>query len=217
MVPMKPEELVDLMVDSSRVKEYNKMSLGRQDIFVLNDDLNLNESSSIDDDSNSCGAAASHMDSRDDKETCTSPVSSTVLSDRKQSPFGRSITKVVRAVAKPPIIRRTLAFVSLLHATELEDKSGYLIVTRAVYNTPADRMVDSGRDENGKAMSTYGVITNEILLGVNLIKRVQDHPDRCIMINVNHVKSPVVPVMIAKRLGVSGAVAFINDIRALCN
>mmetsp|Transcript_2151 Transcript_2151/g.5395 ORF Transcript_2151/g.5395 Transcript_2151/m.5395 type:complete len:1046 (+) Transcript_2151:143-3280(+) len=41
VIPMSPEDLVKLMVDSSRVKEYNKLSLGRKDLFTLNDNLNF--------------------------------------------------------------------------------------------------------------------------------------------------------------------------------
>ena len=42
-----------------------------------------------------------------------------------------------------------------------------------------------------------------------------DLANRCLMINVNHMKSPLVPSMVAKTVGLSAAINFISDIRAL--
>jgi hypothetical protein len=38
---------------------------------------------------------------------------------------------------------------------------------------------------------------------------------RCLMINVNHMRAPMVPMYIAKKIAVTTAHKFINDIRAL--
>jgi hypothetical protein len=161
IVNMSAKDLMELMVDSSRVKEYNKLCLGRQDLVIFQD----------------------NMDS--------------------EGPFGRSITKVMRSESKPPMIRKTLVFVSLLHAKELEDGSGYLIVTRAVH-TP-------------EAKGPANVIKSEILMGVNLIRKIEGAADsRCLMTNVNHLRSPMIPMMVAKRIGLSAAVSFLHDIRACC-
>jgi hypothetical protein len=120
-----------------------------------------------------------------------------------EGPFGRSITKVMRSESKPPMIRKTLVFVSLLHAKELEDGSGYLIVTRAVH-TP-------------EAKGPANVMKSEILMGVNLIRKIEGAEDsRCLMTNINHIRSPMIPMMIAKRLGLSAAVSFLHDVRACC-
>jgi hypothetical protein len=164
MVGMSAKSLFDLLVDSTRVKEYNKLSLGRTDLVTFDGDL-----------------------------TTTGP-------------FGRSITKVMRSESKPPVIRKSLVFESILHAKELVDGSGYLIVTRAIHQP--------GEDDHTTLAS---VIKSEILMGVNLIRKVEGQEDsKCCMINVNHIRSPMVPMMVAKRLGVSSAVGFMNDIRALC-
>ena len=161
VVNMAAKSLMELLVDSSRVKEYNKLSLGREDLVTFQDDIN------------------------------------------DKGPFGHSITKVMRSESKPPMVRKTLAFISLLHSQELEDGSGYLIVTRAVHHP-----------ESGNATN---VLLSEILIGVNLIKKVEGDSNRCMMVNVNHIRSPMVPMMIAKRIGVSAAANFINDIRALAD
>jgi hypothetical protein len=165
IVNMSARSLFDLLVDSTRVKEYNKLSLGRKDLVTFEGDLDT------------------------------------------AGPFGRTITKVMRSETKPPMIRKTLVFESILHAKELVDGSGYLIVTRAIHH-PGDDSSDH---------SLTSVIKSEILMGVNLIRKVEGQEDsRCCMINVNHIRSPMVPMMVAKRIGISSAVGFMNDVRALC-
>lgn len=159
IVDMPAKALVDLLVDSSRVKEYNKLSMGREDLVVFQDSMHQN------------------------------------------GPFGRSVTKVMKSASKPPMIRKHMVFVSVLHAKELEDGSGYLIVTRAVHHP------------DNESVGATNVIKSEILMGVNLIRNIEGSEDRCLMINVNHIRSPMVPMMVAKKLGVSAAMGFVNDIR----
>jgi len=152
--------LLNLLVDSDRVQEYNKLSLGRTDDLVLQDDGDVN------------------------------------------GPFG-GVTKVMTSKSRPPLLRKTLVFTSILHARELEDKSGYKIVTRAVERAKAPH-----EDAN--------VLTSEILMGVTMIKRIAGHDDRCLVITVNHIRSPLLPMMIAKRIGLQAAVNFLHDLRACC-
>ena len=160
IVDMSAKDLVDLLVDSSRVKEYNKLSLGREDLVVFQSSMKDN------------------------------------------GPFGCSVTKVMKSVSKPPMVRKHMVFVSILHAKELDDRSGYVIVTRAVHHPD--------NDSNGAS----NVIKSEILMGVNLIRKIEGSEDsRCLMINVNHIRSPMVPMMIAKKIGVTAAIGFVNDIR----
>ena len=158
IVNMSPKALADLLIDSSRVKEYNKMSIGRDDILILKD-----------------------------TESC--------------------VTKVSVGKSKPPMLGKILQLKTLLHMEELPgggDK-GYIVVSRAVAH--AD---ENNSDEDPK------VIHSEMLMGVNVIRAVEGEPDRCILITLNHLKSPMIPMMLAKKLGLSAAVNFINDIRALC-
>lgn len=162
IVNMSARALLDLLLDSTRVKEYNKMSIGRKDLLVLQDNMD------------------------------------------EDGPFGPSVTKIMRSESKPPLLRKILQFVSLLHARELEDGTGYLIVTRAVTQASNAGPLDSN------------ILSSEILLGVNVIRRVEGDDNRCLMINVNHLRSPMVPMMIAKKLGLTAACGFIDDIRKLC-
>eukprot|EP00567_Pseudictyota_dubia_P011437 CAMPEP_0197443806 /NCGR_PEP_ID=MMETSP1175-20131217/9451_1 /TAXON_ID=1003142 /ORGANISM="Triceratium dubium, Strain CCMP147" /LENGTH=453 /DNA_ID=CAMNT_0042974487 /DNA_START=140 /DNA_END=1501 /DNA_ORIENTATION=- len=162
VINMAPIKIVEMLMDSSRVHEYNKMSLGRDDVLVLQDDL------------------------------------------ENDGPFGQSITKVVRSASKPPLVRKPIEFVTLMHARKLEDGNGYLIVSRAV--TQAEEAINS----DGKVMRS------EILMGVNVFRNVEGDENRCVMITVNHIRSPMVPMMIAKKIGLSAATGFFNDLRALC-
>eukprot|EP00980_Cylindrotheca_fusiformis_P006889 scaffold1442_cov128-Cylindrotheca_fusiformis.AAC.10 len=162
IVNMSARSLLDLLVDSARVKEYNKLSLGREDAIVFQDAL------------------------------------------EQDGPFGPSVTKVTKSASKPPLIKRNMVFVTLCHAKELEDGSGYMIVNRAVHDT----------EEEEEAPNN--VIKSEILLGVHLIRKIEGSENRCIMIHVNHMRSPMVPMMLARKLGTSAAIGFVNDIRGIC-
>ena len=158
IVDTSARKLMDLLVDSGRVKEYNKISLGREDIIKFDGNLETG------------------------------------------GPFGKAITKVMRSETKPPFIK-PLALTSILHAKQMPDESGYLIVSRGVHR-PDEEVVSSG-------------LKSEIVIGVNLIVDFDDDDhDRCLMINVNHIFSPMVPLYIAKRVATSTAHGFINDIRA---
>ena len=95
-----------------------------------------------------------------------------------------------------------MKLVSMLHATELSDGSGYLIVSRAVTEPSERRKLDAG-------------LQSEILMGVNVIRKLEDH--KCFMINVNHIRSPMIPMMIARKIGLSAATNFIaTDLKQAC-
>jgi hypothetical protein len=108
----------------------------------------------------------------------------------------------MRSKSRPPLIPQAMQFISMLHAQELDDSSGYLIVTRAVTH-PEDR-----------DRSDTSVLRSEILLGVNIIRRIDGESERCVMVNMIHMRSPMVPMVIANRIGASAAANFIHDLRA---
>ena len=158
LVNMSAKALMGLMVDSNRVKEYNKFSLGRRDLVTFPVEQAFGQQNSI-------------------------------------------VTKVMKSQAKPPMVRKIIEFVSILHVQELVDRSGYLLVTRAVEQPQHDQANDN-------------LNKSEILLGVNVIRKVKGHENsKCVMINVNHINSPMIPMMLAKRIGLSSAVNFVNDVR----
>lgn len=159
IVNMSPKDLANLLVDSDRVKEYNKMSVGRDDIMVLHED-------------------------------------------------DKCVTKIIVGKSKPPMLGKTLMLKSLLHMEELPggaEEGGFVIASRAI-----------ALADDAEAAEDPKIIHSEMLMGLNIIRAVEGEPDRCILINLNHLRSPMIPMMFAKKLGLSAAVNFINDIRALC-
>lgn len=165
MIDVSPESLLELLLDSNRVTEYNEMSLGRTDILVLQKDMPTNVKKK----------------------------------NINVNAFG-GITKIWRSSSRPPIVRKTMQFTSLVHARELPDHSGYIIVSRSV-NTMPDKTISDA-------------LTAEILLNINVLKRVDGETNQCLFISVNHVRSPIlIPNMIAKRVAIQGVTGFIQDLR----
>lgn len=153
IVPAPAKDVMQLLVDSNRVHEYNKLSLGRTDELILQASLG------------------------------------------SDGPFG-GITKVM--TSETTIMRKTLQFTSLMHARETD--AGYKIVTRAVESP----------------FGSANALKSEILLGINVIWRIPGDDTRCLLIAVNHIRSPFVPMMIAKRIGLQAASNFIHDLRQCC-
>ncbi|KAL3938468.1 MAG: hypothetical protein SGBAC_006624 [Bacillariaceae sp.] len=169
-VNMSAEYLVNLLLDSSRVKEYNRLMIDRKDVQVFADDL---------------------YNKKQGSET---------------NPFGPCVTKFTRATTKPPLVNRLMIFNNLCHAKKLPDDSGYLVCNRAIYNSK--QLEDEPTN----------VINSEVLLGVNLIRYLRDKEgqilqNKCVMTNVNHMRSPKIPMMIAKKIGTNAAVGYLNDFR----
>mmetsp|Transcript_21548 Transcript_21548/g.31668 ORF Transcript_21548/g.31668 Transcript_21548/m.31668 type:complete len:295 (-) Transcript_21548:425-1309(-) len=165
LVNMSPRNLALMLLDSSKVKTYNKISQGRTDEVLLQTGI-----------------------------------------DTINGPFGDGETKIIRSVNKPPLVRTTLEFVSILHVRKLNPEegegNGYIAVGRSV-TRPSKK--------SGKSR-----LRNEILLNVHLMKPVEGFEDRTEMININHFKSALVPAMIGKQMGLSSAGSFIKDIRSAC-
>jgi len=55
---------------------------------------------------------------------------------------------------------------------------------------------------------------SEILLGVNLLEPCGQNSLK--MISITHVYFPVLPTLVAKRVGIKSAINFVNDIRGVC-
>lgn len=147
------------------------MSVGRDDLMVLQDNLFQ------DDD----GTAAT-----------TDPAAAAA--------FGKSVTKVMRAETQPPMVRKPLQLVTLMHVTALDNDSGYLLVSRAV--TQATEAHDTS-------------LRSEILMGVNVIRGIEGQPNKCLMINVNHIRTPMIPIFLGRKIGLAAAPNFIRDLRNL--
>ena len=162
-------DVMDLLVDSSRVKEYNKMSLGRTDKFCYP----------------SC-----------DKNT------------------DLVVSKVIHSLSKPPIIRKNIELLSLIHARKLDEvindgHKGYIVVSRSVWENEV-----TVPDENGKSQrSTSDAIRSEMLLGVNYIREIEENVAE--LTTVTHLFTPGIPTFGAKKIALLAASNFIRDIQAI--
>uniref|UniRef100_A0A7S2A132 START domain-containing protein n=1 Tax=Trieres chinensis TaxID=1514140 RepID=A0A7S2A132_TRICV len=182
---MSPLSFAELLMDSSRVRSYNKMSLGRADLICFQ--LGI---------------------------------------DTIKGEYGNGEAKIVRNLTQPPLSKRRMEFITLMHARRLDDadavnsgmmggdkENGFVVVSRAIGgnkipNKEVGNKMDDGHDES--------YIRSEILLGVNLIRPIPGHPQKAEVTAVTHCNSPSVPTMLAGKVGVKGAVGFVKDVRALC-
>jgi len=185
---MEPKAFAELLMDSSRVRSYNKMSLGRTDAVKFQ-----------------------------------------VGIDSTSEKYGSGEAKIVRNLTKPPLSKRNMEFVTLMHARHLEDndnagigllgggsEGAYVVVSRAVGgNGWASDISSCAR--GGGASGGDEFIRSEILLGVNVIRAVPGHPGKSEVTAVTHCNSPSVPRALAGKIGVKGAVDFVRDVRSLCN
>jgi len=257
VVNMSPEDLVDLLMDSTRVKSYNVSSTGRKDELILSDGTNLDtcpfsgqrkkklsgvviqgakivngaavgfaeESDNEQSDGEEETVTEMEFDDDGKKSVRTVTTQSMASKERRKSLFV-GVTKLVRSTNKVPM-RKSLQYVTLLHCRALTDDqggNGYIIVSRAC--TSAQDAEKGSKD----------VQRAEILLNVHIIRRLREKKskcdkrknvssrdrgrsgqmrNRCLMINVVHVKSPIIPNMLAKKVSLSAASSFITDIRAL--
>mmetsp|Transcript_20983 Transcript_20983/g.32007 ORF Transcript_20983/g.32007 Transcript_20983/m.32007 type:complete len:356 (+) Transcript_20983:146-1213(+) len=117
--------------------------------------------------------------------------------------FGPGEIKIIKSVNKVPLVNVHLEFASMLHGRKIDDNS-YIVVGRSIYEAAAS-------PSDGKQYPS-----NEILLNVHWIQGIPGHPDKCDLVNLNHLKTSMVPMMLAKKIGLSSAVSFMNDIRGVC-
>jgi hypothetical protein len=165
--------LLDLLVDSSKVTQYNKMSLGREDKEFIKEGIET-------DDGKIHGEA-----------------------------------KIVRSVSNIPMIRKKLELLSLMHARALDEKrdgmKGYMIVSRSVWEDEKQVPSEDGGDGDYGSDSNY--IRSEILLGVNLIREVDDEADKCEITTINHFYTPGTPTFGARQFGMKAAANFLKDLQ----
>jgi hypothetical protein len=160
-------------MDSSRVKEYNKMAQGRKDLVVLQEGID------------------------------------TPLEESDYGVAGEA--KIVQSLNKPPLIRRSIEMLSLLHARKFDESwdagHGYISVSRSVWE-----------DAAGTTKESKDSIRSEMLLGVNLLRAIPGSKEgeiHCEMTSISHVHTTAVPQMLAQKMAPQHAVNFINSIRSL--
>ena len=184
ILPLSPKDMASLLMDSSKVQSYNKMSLGRNDEVIFQQGINTE---------------------------ADGPESGALAIDGE--------AKIVRNLTKPPLSKKLMEFVTVMYARRLKPEDnvgvgimggdyedGYAVISRAVSGGKWGGISEEG-EESERTRS-------EILLGMNLIRTVPGEANKSEVTAVTHCNSPSVPKMLAKTVGVKGAVDFVRDIRA---
>jgi hypothetical protein len=172
-IPAAPRKVIGLIMDSSRVKEYNKMAQGRKDLVVLQEGIDT---------------------PRQGSDHCIA-----------------GEAKIVQSLNKPPLIRRSIEMLSLLHARKLDGSGNaghsYIAVSRSVWE-----------DAAGTTKESKDSVRGEMLLGVNLLRAIPGSKEdeiHCELTTISHVHTTAVPQMLAQKMAPQHAVNFINSIRSL--
>ena len=219
IVPMKPCDLYNLLLDSKRNKEYNLYSCGRNDVWVH--DFNIKNTNDNVYESNDDDYADKDFDlglfGNDD---CFEKNHHYQQQKRQQTDMHQSdrITKVCNGSNKPPLVRKPIPYMSLIHGQEIDTSSpskGYILSTRSAYQVDSNGVM-----KNLKSYATEIIIGSSLFLPISIDDNDDsieegNHQSMTLFINANLVKSPL-PYCITKKVGLSGAVNFVNWLRALC-
>jgi len=229
IIPMSPYHLSKLLMDSSKVRTYNKMSLGRTDLVFVDKGGNDDDELSSDESGGWEGKGGGDMDGGLDGEA-----------------------KIVRNLTNPPMSKRNMELITFMHARRLryndnvgpgilggdnvgEESNGvdgWVVVSRAVSGgkwgtvdaNQANNNINNNNNNNSNNKNTGNdnedndndkPIRSEILIGINLMRSVPNNPNQTELTSITHVRSPSVPIMLAGKIGVKGAVDFIRDIRSV--
>jgi len=161
-VPTDARTLIDLLLDSSRTKEYNKMSLSRTEEHVFQKGVDTN------------------------------------------GRYGPGETKVMRSRNKVPMVTKPLENHVLCHARYVEDLRGYVMVTRTVFG-----------DSSGELKQGGEVTSCEMYLGASLVREIDTGEQKMVQLTaITHIFSPLVPLFVAKRVGLTTASNYIRDVQA---
>jgi len=124
-------------------------------------------------------------------------------------PFGVGQSIVVRSLSKPPLVRKPLEFINMMHARSLYpsqgEGKGYLIVTRGV--------------EESSSFLKSKSLGNQILFSFNLLREVtvaENNFTWTELTTISHINIANVPSFLATSVGMKSATSFIADVRKAC-
>lgn len=184
-----PAYLANLLMDSTKVKAYNKMSIGRSDVHIFQKGI----------------------------DTINGPFGdgeSKVVRNLTKPPIVSGIVEFVTCMHARKLRVEDIKILSASRKSAegeiVNDDAGYIVVSRAIVGGASqfdNTDVVVGNSEK--------LVRNEILLGVNVLRAIPGQPNKTELTSVTHVYSPMIPLMLAKSAGVKGATDFVRDIRAL--
>jgi len=194
IVPMSPRKMAELLMDSDRVKTYNKMSLGRKDVITLPCD---------------------DGEAKIVRNLTQPPVSKklmefvTLMCAR---PFNSedNVGVGIMGGSSPENVDDDSG----------DGSNGYIVMSRAVsggrWSSGNTASTTQGNDSDDDSKQKEPEMKrSEILLGVNLLREIPGQPDKTELTAVTHVKAGA-PGILAVKIGIRGAVNFVRDIRSLC-
>jgi hypothetical protein len=111
-------------------------------------------------------------------------------------------SKVIQSETRVPFTSMSVFLNCLMHARSFED--GYVIVSRSVYEGPRGSSTEKVRLAEQK---------NEILWGINVLRRVPNHPHLSDMTSLSQVRSGMVPKFLVKKIGLMGIEDFFKNVR----
>jgi hypothetical protein len=190
-----PSYLANILMDSTKVKAYNKMSIGRSDIHIFQKGI----------------------------DTINGPFGdgeTKVVRNLTKPPIVSGIVEFVTCMHARKLRIEDVKVLSSSSSSStksnlddeivVNDDTGYIVVSRAIVGG-SSQLFDNTSDGN----SGEKLVRNEILLGVNVLRAIPGQPNKTELTSVTHVYSPMIPLLLAKSAGVKGATDFVRDIRAL--
>lgn len=186
LIPASAADVMELIRDSGRVMEYNKMSIGREDQAVLT--------------------------SRGEDGVGGTDVHCSATKCPELGVPGEA--KIMSSKSQPPLTRKPLEFKTLFYARRLTEDDGvetdgaaYVTVGRSVWESP------EGTAEGSDGSTIRCEIMLSVNLVREFTTK--DGEVWCELTQITHAVSPGVPVFIGKQLGLAAAETYIKDIRAL--
>jgi hypothetical protein len=115
---------------------------------------------------------------------------------------------VIESETRVPFTGKSVKITCIMHVRPLElPDQGFVIVSRSLDSGMAGTHV--GSREN---VDTTGR-KNEIIWGINVVRRVPNNPQLTDLTSLSQVGSPMVPKFLAQRIGVMGVEDFYKNVR----
>ena len=186
LIPASAQDVIELIKDSDRVCDYNKMSIGREDEHILTPDVKNSSIHSLDTKCPTIGV----------------PGEAKIMSSKSHPPLTRK-----------PLEFKTLFYARQLDrerdGIELDDVA-YITVGRSVWETSeatADGAADTSTTRCEILLSVN--LVREIKTGNN------GEQKWCELTNITHGVSPGIPIFIGKQVALTAAENYVKDIRAV--
>lgn len=211
IIPMSPKRIAELLMDSDRVKTYNKMSLGRKDEVTFQYGVDTVASS------------------KDSSTGFTLDGEAKIVRNLTQPPVSKKMMEFITLMYARRLTPEDNIGVGIMGGSSednLDDDDGdsscgYVVMSRAVsggrwgHGNTALAIDGDDTSENSAKQDRRETTRSEILLGVNLLRSIPGQPNRTELTALTHVKAGA-PGMLAVKIGVRGATNFVRDIRSLC-